>query len=561
MNNEDGSEDRVDSDALHRTAVGRPMPIEEHAVDWNGPGSPCPRLRMLLLADVDLDSAGRMVEWAIQGGTAFDLCAVCGDFVSRTGDWTAHGEPDERLSAEEGEISAILAQLENTVCRVVYVPGPLDPLIPSVRASRRRAGRPCDSMARRQGWLLADKWPRETNASILRARAASHARRAVDRGEAGSGRGGGRGFPVGMEAMNPGGRGLGKGMGGSGGSDGDGGGSGGGCDDDASMLQLQLTPTSKNLFRRTLRLAPGLLAAGFTQEVRGGGITRSRNMNNNFKSQFVATPTSTPLAGMTGGIRGGGRGLARRLSSTGGGGFSGGGSDDPAHEEDIIAFLRAVCLRPVGGLAARGRGETKGPVAKRSPPGQWSSSSSTSRASARGRAAVPSNGFATGGTADGSILPESIILLTRTGGPRPSQVGLRGGGSAISPRAVAAAFAAAASRAEGRAETEARLLHRLWAERLARGRRRGGSRPAVTSRGGEEEGGRVLLHACAGPGAARAVREALASGRRGELGAVPLALSSEEKEKPLRGEFSHGGREANGHVGDSRPGTGLEGES
>ena len=29
MNNEDGSEDRVDSDALHRTAVGRPMPIEE----------------------------------------------------------------------------------------------------------------------------------------------------------------------------------------------------------------------------------------------------------------------------------------------------------------------------------------------------------------------------------------------------------------------------------------------------------------------------------------------------------------------------------------------------
>ena len=316
-----------------------------------------------------------------------------------------------------------------------------------------------------------------------------------------------------------------------------------------------------SLHRRTLRLAPGLLAAGFTQEVRGGGITRSRNMNNNFKSQFVATPTSTPLAGMTGGIRGGGRGLARRLSSTGGGGFSGGGSADPAHEEDIIAFLRAVCLRPVGGLAARGRGETKGPVAKRSPPGQWSSSSSTSRASARGRAAVPSNGFATGGTADGSILPESIILLTRTGGPRPSQVGLRGGGSAISPRAVAAAFAAAASRAEGRAETEARLLHRLWAERLARGRRRGGSRPAVTSRGGEEEGGRVLLHACAGPGAARAVREALASGRRGELGAVPLALSSEEKEKPLRGEFSHGGREANGHVGDSRPGTGLEGES
>ena len=51
-----------------------------------------------------------MAPLCLDRGTAFDLCAVCGDFVSRTGDWTAHGEPDERLSAEEGEISAILGK-------------------------------------------------------------------------------------------------------------------------------------------------------------------------------------------------------------------------------------------------------------------------------------------------------------------------------------------------------------------------------------------------------------------------------------------------------------------
>lgn len=38
----------------------------QHAVNWEGPGSPCPRLRLLLLSDVDLASAGRVVEWTIE---------------------------------------------------------------------------------------------------------------------------------------------------------------------------------------------------------------------------------------------------------------------------------------------------------------------------------------------------------------------------------------------------------------------------------------------------------------------------------------------------------------
>ncbi|CAN0177032.1 unnamed protein product, partial [Hapterophycus canaliculatus] len=115
----------------------------KYAVDWDGPVAGPPRLRLLLLADVDLASAGRMVEWAIQEEKAFDLCAVCGDFVPRPEGWSAEAQTEEQLSAEEGEMSATLgksraSQLENTVCRVVYVPGPLDPVIPSIRLPRRR---------------------------------------------------------------------------------------------------------------------------------------------------------------------------------------------------------------------------------------------------------------------------------------------------------------------------------------------------------------------------------------------------------------------------------------
>ncbi|CAM9582993.1 unnamed protein product, partial [Sphacelaria rigidula] len=38
----------------------------QYAVSRNGPSFPPPRLRLLLLADVDLPSAGRIVERAIQ---------------------------------------------------------------------------------------------------------------------------------------------------------------------------------------------------------------------------------------------------------------------------------------------------------------------------------------------------------------------------------------------------------------------------------------------------------------------------------------------------------------
>lgn len=41
---------------------------------------------------------------------AFDLCAVCGDFVPRPEGWSTAGETEEKLSAEEGEMSATLGE-------------------------------------------------------------------------------------------------------------------------------------------------------------------------------------------------------------------------------------------------------------------------------------------------------------------------------------------------------------------------------------------------------------------------------------------------------------------
>lgn len=42
---------------------------------------------------------------------AFDLCAVCGDFVPRPEEWSTAGETEEEeLSAEEGEMSATLGE-------------------------------------------------------------------------------------------------------------------------------------------------------------------------------------------------------------------------------------------------------------------------------------------------------------------------------------------------------------------------------------------------------------------------------------------------------------------
>ncbi|CAM9962736.1 unnamed protein product, partial [Pylaiella littoralis] len=246
----------------------------QYAVDWNGPATSSPRLRLLLLADVDLASAGSIVEWAIQGGKAIDLCAVCGDFIPRPEGWSEAGETEEQLSAEEGEMSAILGKrLENTVCRVVYVPGPLDPVIPSIR------------LARSQRVTGSQGASREGGAS-----------------------GPGGGIP-------------------------------------------RLTPTSKNMFRRNLRLAPGLSTAGFTEEAikhpAGGGVSGSSSSSNSSNSSNSRD---------SGGAEGGDETSAtlRSLCRSGGGGSS--NNTKSASPESVILLTRlgGVRRRPQGGGCGAG---------------------------------------------------------------------------------------------------------------------------------------------------------------------------------------------------------------
>ncbi|CBN80166.1 expressed unknown protein [Ectocarpus siliculosus] len=382
MKKEGGGSARLGIGIFSRGPPSRHMAIEEYAVDWNGPSTaPPPRLRLLLLADVDLASAGRIVEWAIQGGKAFDLCAVCGDFVPRPEGWSPNGETEEQLSAEEGEMSSTLGklqatQLENTVCRVIYVPGPLDPVIPSIRLPRTRNTAAVPTTASRPPPVAA-------------------ATPGADAGRGAEGRGGQR--------------------------------------DGGKERVLQLTPTSKNVLRRNLRLAPGLSAAGFSED-----------------------PNQCP-------------------GNTVGAGEGGGGAGDDTPEDQTFAALKS--LSRSGGKKGAGKA-----------------------------APVP---------------PESVILLTRLGGPRRPGGGAGGAGATVSSADTPPTSNSnsnqdtlnVAKRAAGPTEVEdqeaatAARLRLLWTEpAMAVG-------PESGPRGLEDGGGGgLLLHACAGPGTLLAVREALEEG-------------------------------------------------
>mmetsp|Transcript_5177 Transcript_5177/g.7174 ORF Transcript_5177/g.7174 Transcript_5177/m.7174 type:complete len:311 (-) Transcript_5177:84-1016(-) len=80
-------------------------------------------LKLLIVNDVDLECASQLVEWVLRREEIFDLCFVSGDFI-HSSDFE---ETAQEESAREGAITSILAQLENIVCRVVYLPGPSDP--------------------------------------------------------------------------------------------------------------------------------------------------------------------------------------------------------------------------------------------------------------------------------------------------------------------------------------------------------------------------------------------------------------------------------------------------
>lgn len=103
-----------------------------------------PTLRILAVADIDLQSAAALAEFALRepdlAGGRVDLCIACGPFVrnddvrkqylqgrNRRRRSEAHSRTREETAALEGLMSGTLSQLESIVCRVVYCPHPSDP--------------------------------------------------------------------------------------------------------------------------------------------------------------------------------------------------------------------------------------------------------------------------------------------------------------------------------------------------------------------------------------------------------------------------------------------------
>lgn len=82
----------------------------------------CKRLKILIVSDVDIASASRLAEFFVPKPPQFDCCIVCGPFT--------HTEiiSREDESTSEGDMASTIAQLENIVCRVVYLPSDKDPV-------------------------------------------------------------------------------------------------------------------------------------------------------------------------------------------------------------------------------------------------------------------------------------------------------------------------------------------------------------------------------------------------------------------------------------------------
>ncbi len=78
-------------------------------------------MRILLCRDIDSTSSTLMAEKFVPQSPIFDAVILCGPFIH---------EPcvsDEARSIAEGDIASLIAQFENIVCRVIYLPSSTDP--------------------------------------------------------------------------------------------------------------------------------------------------------------------------------------------------------------------------------------------------------------------------------------------------------------------------------------------------------------------------------------------------------------------------------------------------
>ena len=82
------------------------------------------RLTALVVFEPDAHSAKVLAEKFVRNDPFFDVCIACGSFTCLDVDVSTSAEA---AACVQGDISSIIAQLENIVCRVLYLPGPLDP--------------------------------------------------------------------------------------------------------------------------------------------------------------------------------------------------------------------------------------------------------------------------------------------------------------------------------------------------------------------------------------------------------------------------------------------------
>ncbi len=114
------------------------------------------KVRLLVARDLDMDSTRRLVEKCLCGqDSCWDLCCLLGPFALKDdgGKRPLNEEEEEvsvmkvedpiRLARAQGDASAIIAQIENVSCRVVYTPSSLDlVLVDCIKAIRNRKQAP-----------------------------------------------------------------------------------------------------------------------------------------------------------------------------------------------------------------------------------------------------------------------------------------------------------------------------------------------------------------------------------------------------------------------------------
>mmetsp|Transcript_13793 Transcript_13793/g.22971 ORF Transcript_13793/g.22971 Transcript_13793/m.22971 type:complete len:281 (-) Transcript_13793:1947-2789(-) len=79
------------------------------------------RFRFLLCSDVDGPSSSRIAEHFVPNEPEFDAILLIGPFNHN------EIESKEEMAVTQGDISSIIAQFENIVCRVMYLPTSFDP--------------------------------------------------------------------------------------------------------------------------------------------------------------------------------------------------------------------------------------------------------------------------------------------------------------------------------------------------------------------------------------------------------------------------------------------------